>query len=164
MKLFNTYPPASSTNHIKNSLNEDIAGMPCTSISLQLLIHKLVGNLTSDLLQNKIVIVNEISPELKMLADLSHVVPVINEILTTVVANGRNTCILITAEKITDIVTLNIQDRNNFNGYALSFSLMSIGRDARFIGGDISIDGAQKRVATVSFSFPDTPGIKRYAY
>ena len=108
MKLFNTYPPASFTNHMKQSLNEDIAGMPCTSISLQLLVQKLVGNLAGDLLENKIVIVNEISPDLKMLADLSHVVPVINEILTAVVANGRNTCILITAEKFTDIVTLNI--------------------------------------------------------
>lgn len=149
---------------MKYTLNEDIAGMPCTSISLQLLVNNLAVNLTGALHQNKIGIINEVSPELKMLADLNHVVPVINEILTTVVTNGRNTCILITAEKFGDIVTLNIQDRNNFNGYALSFSLMSIGQQARFIGGNISIDGAQKRVATVSFSFPDTPGIKRYAY
>lgn len=149
---------------MKYTLNEDIAGMPCTSISLQLLVNNLAVNLTGALHQNKIGIINEVSPELKMLADLNHVVPVINEILTTVVTNARNTCILITAEKFGDIVTLNIQDRNNFNGYALSFSLMSIGQQARFIGGNISIDGAQKRVATVSFSFPDTPGIKRYAY
>jgi len=149
---------------MKYTLNEDIAGMPCTSISLQLLVNNLAVNLTGALRQNKIGIINEVSPELKMLADLNHVVPVINEILTTVVTNARNTCILITAEKFGDIVTLNIQDRNNFNGYALSFSLMSIGQQARFIGGNISIDGAQKRVATVSFSFPDTPGVKRYAY
>lgn len=149
---------------MKYTLNEDIAGMPCTSISLQLLVNNLAVSLTGALRQNKIGIINEVSPELKMLADLNHVVPVINEILTTVVTNARNTCILITAEKFGDIVTLNIQDRNNFNGYALSFSLMSIGQQARFIGGNISIDGAQKRVATVSFSFPDTPGVKRYAY
>jgi len=149
---------------MKHSANEDIAGIPCTSISLKLLVSKLVGNLTADLIRNKVVIGNEVSPELKMLADLSQVIPVINEILTTVVANARNTCILITAEKFTDIVTLNIQDSNNYNGYALSFSLMSVGRHARIVGGNMSIEGAQKRVATVSFSFPDAPGIRRCAY
>ena len=149
---------------MKYLFNEDIAGMPCTSISLKLLVNKLAGNLTSVLIQNKIVVENEVSSEFKMLTDLSNVVPVMNELLTTVVTNARNTCILITAEKFRDIVTLNIQDRNNYNGYALSFSLMSIGRHARFIGGDITIEGAQTRVATVSFSFPDAPGVKRYAY
>ena len=149
---------------MKYPFNEDIAGIPCTSISLKLLVNKLAGNLTNALIQNKIVVENEVSSEFKMLTDLSNVVPVINELLTTVVTNARNTCILITAEKFRDVVTLNIQDRNNYNGYALSFSLMSIGRHARFIGGDISIEGAQKRVATVSFSFPDVPGMKRYAY
>ena len=149
---------------MKNPLKEDIAGIPCTSISLQLLVNQLVVNLTGTLIQNKIVVENEVSSEFKMLTDLTSVVPVINELLTTVVANARNTCILITAEKFSDVVTLSIQDRNNFNGYALSFSLMAIGQHARFIGGDISIEGAQKRVATVSFSFPDIPGMKRYAY
>ena len=150
---------------MKSLPNDDIAGdLSFTSFSLQLLLNKLVSNLPATAALNKIVIENEVSSELKMLADQSKVVPVIDELLTTVVANARNTCIHITAEKFIDIVTLNFEDRNNYNGYALSFSLMAIGQHARFVGGDINIQGAQKRVATVSFSFPDSPGMKRHAY
>ena len=55
-------------------------------------------------------------------------------------------------------------DSNNFNGYALSFSLMLIGQQARFVGGDISIKGAQQRLTTVSFSFPEKPAGSHYIY
>ena len=145
--------------------NKDIAGdSSFTSFSLQLLLNKLVSNLPGTIALNKIVVENEVPSELKMLADQSRVVPVIDELLTTVVANARNTCIHITAEKFSDIVTLSFEDQNNYNGYALSFSLMAIGQHARVVGGNINIQGAQKRVATVSFSFPDTPGMKRQAY
>lgn len=150
---------------MKSSLNKDVAGdSTFTSISLQLLLNKLVNNLPETIALNKIVVENEVSSEFKMLADQSQVLPVIDEVLTTVVANARNTSIFITAEKFSDIVTLNFEDRNNYNGYALSFSLMSVGQHARFVGGNINIQGAQKRVATVSFSFPDTPGMKKFAY
>lgn len=150
---------------MKSSLNKDVAGdSTFTSISLQLLLNKLVNNLPETIALNKIVVENEVSSEFKMLADQGQVLSVIDEVLTTVVANARNTSIFITAEKFSDIVTLNFEDRNNYNGYALSFSLMSVGQHARFVGGNINIQGAQKRVATVSFSFPDTPGMKRFAY
>lgn len=132
-----------------------------TSISLQLLLNKLVNDLPGNMALNKIVVENEVPSDLKMVGDQREVVPVIDELLTTVVANARNTCIHITAEKFSDVVTLNFEDRNNYNGYALAFSLMVIGQHARVVGGDINIRGAQKRVATVSFSFPDTPGTRR---
>jgi hypothetical protein len=150
---------------MKSLINENNAGdPPFASISLQLLLNNLVSNLPGTIALNKIVVENEVPSELKMLADQSKVFPVIDELLTTVVANARDTCIHITAEKFIDIVTLNFEDRNNYNGYALSFSLMSVGQHARCVGGDINIKGAQKRVATVSFSFPDSAGMKRHAY
>ncbi|HKO82625.1 MAG TPA: hypothetical protein VJU78_19600 [Chitinophagaceae bacterium] len=148
---------------MKNLVNGD-SKTPAnfTSISLQLLLNDLLSNLPEAIALNKIVIANEISSEFKTLADQSQVVPVIDELLTTVITNARNTCICITAEKFIDIITLSIEDRNNYNGYALSFSLMAIEQRARVIGGDITIQGAQKRVATVSFSFPDTLARKQY--
>jgi hypothetical protein len=57
---------------------------------------------------------------------------------------------------------LNIQDRNNNNGYALDFSIMSIKQQANEIGGSLSIEGKQQRVATVSFSFPNHSDIPEY--
>jgi hypothetical protein len=149
---------------MKNQPANNDAAAPARAISLQLLLNDIVRNLPETINQNKVFVENEVSCDLKILADQCKVVSVINELLTTVLANARNTSILLTAEKTTGVVTLNIEDNNNFNGYALSFSLMLIGQHARFAGGDVSIRGAQQRVATVSFSFPDTPGIKRYVW
>lgn len=148
---------------MKNSSIADHASPPnFTGISLQLLLNNLLSNLPETISLNKIVIENEISSEFKMLADQNQVVSVIDELLTTVITNARNTCISITAEKFIDIVTLSFEDCNNYNGYALSFSLMAIEQHARFVGGNINIQGAQKRVATVSFSFPDPSARKQY--
>jgi hypothetical protein len=163
MELFNTYETTLHPLTMKTAQNEENAGTyPCTGISLQQILDKLVGQLPGTIAMNKIVVENEVPSGFKMMADQNQVVPVIDEVLTTVMVNARNTSIFITAEKFTDTVTLSFEDRNNYNGYALAFSLMSIGQQARFIGGDINIDGAQKRVATVSFSFPDSAVSKRY--
>lgn len=145
-----------------SSIGDGASPSNFTSVSLQLLLNKLLSNLPETIALNKIVIANGISSEFKTLADQNQVVPVIDELLTTVITNARNTCISITAEKFIDMVTLSFEDCNNYNGYALSFSLMALERQARFIGGDITIQGAQKRVATVSFSFPDTAARKQY--
>lgn len=129
--------------------------------SLQLLLNKLVTELPGPVAGNMIMVENEISAELRMNADKDIILPLIDELLRTVVINARNTCISITAEKYNDVLTLRVVDRNNYNGYALSFSMLSVCRHARLLGGEISIDGVQKKVATVSLSFPDTPGRKK---
>ena len=111
---------------------------------------------------NMIIVENEISAELRMNADRKTILPLISELLKSVVLNARNTCISITAEKYKDVLTLRVKDWNNYNGYALSFSMLSVSRHARLLGGEVNIDGVQKREATVSLSFPDTPGRKNY--
>ena len=128
----------------------------CTGISLQQLLGELVNNLPEAIAMNKVDIANEIPLELKVLADQNQVASLIDDLLTTVAMNARNTSIFITAERFIDIVTLNVEDRNNYNGYALAFSLMALEQQARFVGGTLTIKGAQKKITTVSFSFPDT--------
>jgi hypothetical protein len=146
------------SNLIKYSMKDHkgCAASPGAGISLQLLLNNLVNKLPEAISQNKVSIANEIPSELKVPADENKVASVIDELLAAVVMNARDTRLLITAEKFVDIVTLTVEDQNNYNGYALSFSLMALEQQARFIGGNISIKGAQKKVATVSFSFPDT--------
>lgn len=146
------------TNLVQYSIRKDGAGTVSSGagVSLQLLLNDAVIKLQEAVSLNKVAIENEIPSEFKVLADENKVVPVIMELLAAIAMNARNTRLLITAEKFIDTVTLTVEDRNNYNGYALSFSLMALQQQARFIGGDISIKGAQKKVATVSFSFPDT--------
>ena len=134
-----------------------------SGISLQLLVNRLVSSLPDAIAYNKISIVNDVPRNLQMVADENKLTPVICELLTTVVANARNSQIHISAERYRDILTLNIQDRNNNNGYALDFSIMSIQPQVTEVGGSLSIQGKQQRVATVSFSFPNHAEIPEYS-
>lgn len=134
------------------------------SASLQLLLNELVSDLPSPTDGNKIHVENEIPGDILVQSDHDLVMPVIQDLLTTVVKNARNTCISISAEKFRDVVTLHVVDRNNYNGYALSFGLLSVGRHARHIEGDICVRDVQKKVARVSLSFPDIPGRKIWPF
>jgi hypothetical protein len=149
-----TMKPTPFTSPMKNHELIARAGTPGTGISLKKLISSLISSSSKAAAVNKVFILNEVSPEFRIPADQVKVISVIKELMTTMAFNGRNTCISVTAEKFTDIIILNFEDQNNNNGYALSFSLMAIEQQARFAGGDITIDGVQKKVATVSFSFP----------
>ena len=136
-------------------LNAGSAGIFDAGISLQLLVNRLVSSSMDTALRNKISIVNEVPRDINLIADKTKIVPIIDELLTTVLANARNSKIYITADMFRDIVILNIQDQNNNNGYALAFSIMSIESEVNEAGGSLSIDGKQKKIATISFSFPN---------
>jgi hypothetical protein len=137
---------------------------PGNGISVRKLISRLVSNLSQYAAVNKVFILNEVPDAFQIPEEQGRVIAVIKELLTTMASNGRNTCISVTAEKFTDTIILNFEDQNNNNGYALSFSLMALEQQARFAGGDISINGAQKKVATVSFSFPQAAFPQNTAY
>lgn len=107
-------------------------------------------------------IMNEIPAELCLVTDKHKVEPVIQELLATVVSNARKGRIHIRAERFRDIITLEIQDESNYNGYALDYSIMSIEPLARTIGGNISIKGRQELEATIFLSFPDRPDNESY--
>ena len=139
---------------MKNHEINVLANTHGTGISLRKLISSLVSSSSKSAAVNKVFILNEVSAEFLIPTEQVKVISVIKELLAAMASNGRNTCISVTAERFTDTIILNFEDQNNYNGYALSFSLMAIEQHARFAGGDISIDGAQKKVATVSFSFP----------
>ena len=136
-------------------LNAGSPGVFDTGISLQLLVNRLVSSSQGMAFRNKSTVVNEVPCDIHVVADKSKVVPIIEELLTTVVANARNSQIYISADRYKDIIILNIQDRNNYNGYALAFSIMTIESQINEAGGSLTIDGKQKKIATVSFSFPN---------
>lgn len=139
---------------MKNQLSAAVPGVFNNGLSLQQLVNRFVSSSQEMAFRNKVFVVNELPGDLIITADENKVVPVIDELLTTVVLNGKNTNIHVSADRYIDIVILNIQDRNNNNGYALAFSIMSVEQQAAAAGGSLSIDGKQKKVATISFSFP----------
>ena len=124
-----------------------------TYISLQRLLDHLVDNSLSVAIHKKSRILNEVGKGI-ILAN-QRVIAVINELINVVLSNSRNGEIHITADRFRDIVTICIEERNNYNGYALAYSISTIEPDARGLGGHISIKNPQQKVATISFSFPN---------
>jgi hypothetical protein len=127
-----------------------------TAISLQQLVSDLVENSLPAASHNNTLVLNEVRQGIALGSSTQRAVDVMNELLFTIVVNSRNGDIHITADRYQDVVTLEIQERNNYNGYALAYSVSSMETDAARLGGHITIKDSSKKIATILFSFPDT--------
>jgi hypothetical protein len=123
--------------------------------SLQQLVSNLVNSFLPTASRNNTQLVNEVRQEISLGVSTNKAVDVIRELLETVITNSNHGEIHITAERFSNTILLQIQERNNNNGYALAYSIGSIEPTALSAGGHISINGPQKRIATISFTFPD---------
>ncbi len=130
------------------------AGAFYTTTSLQQLVNNMVKSSLPAANHKNTHVVNEVEQGIALGTTMQHAIGIMNDILTTIVANSRNGEIHITAERFRDVITLEFQERNNYNGYALAYSIGSIEPDAASVGGHISMSGSQKKVTTISFSFP----------
>ncbi|HEV7781833.1 MAG TPA: hypothetical protein VGO58_11250 [Chitinophagaceae bacterium] len=130
-------------------------GGSATPPNLQHLLNVILSNYRPAAQSHNTQLLNDVKQEIVMGTSMQKAVTVMSDLLATVVANSRNGEIHITAEKYNGVVVVEIQERNNYNGYALSFSVNSLAPDAAALGGFISIKGPQQKVTTISFSFPN---------
>jgi len=125
-----------------------------STISLKKLVSNLVSNSLPIAHYHNTNVVNEIKSEIRLGTDLGKAISVMRELLNTVVTNSRNGEIHVTAECFDDMFIFEIQERNNYNGYALAYSIGSLEPDAASLGGHITIKGPRQKIATISFCFP----------
>ena len=116
--------------------------------------HLLYAPLAENMRRSESNVVNEIPAELAVIAGEAKVFPVIKELLNAVLINARKGHITVRAERFRDIMILEIEDCNNYNGYALDHSLRPLEELARLAGGYISAKGQQQLKVNISFSFP----------
>jgi hypothetical protein len=128
---------------------------PDKGLSLQLLVNQLLVNSMPTAFHSKTLVINEVSRAMELSKDRAAIAPVIRDLLSTVIVNARNGQIHISADRFRDITTLYVQERNNYNGYALAYSVRTLEQEAAVYGANISISGEQQRVVTVSISFPN---------
>jgi hypothetical protein len=142
MNLLQGYTAYSSDNNAGTSLRQIVNGL-------------LLDSMTDSSINSKNIIVNDITADIPMVADEGRVVPVISELLSSVLSNARNGNIHISAERYRDGVILEIQERNTYNGYALAYRVQSIEPQVNMLGGYITLKGKQQLVTTISFGFPN---------
>lgn len=126
--------------------------------SLQQLVNSQVSELVTSSHKNRNIIINEITADVNLLADESRIAPVLEELLGAVIGNARNGRIYISAERFRDMITIEIEERNTYNGYALAYSIQALEPIARLAGGYIALKGQHQLTTKVSFSFPNIPG------
>lgn len=124
-------------------------------LSLQLLVNQLLANSMPTAFHSKTLVINEVSRAMELSKDNAGIAPVIRNLLSTIIFNARNGEIHISADRFRDTTTLYVQERNNYNGYALGYSVRTLEQEAASHGANISISGEQQRVVTVSISFPN---------
>lgn len=153
-----------TTTGMRAMMNGQVTGSGTHSqlpgISLQILVNQLLSNSMTIAFQNKSLVINEVSREVLLPKEKTMIAPVIRDLLAAVISNSKNGQIYISAERFRDIIILQVQERNNNNGYALSSSLAFLEPEAIVAGGNLEINGAQKKVVTISLSFPIQNGLQ----
>jgi hypothetical protein len=138
--------------------NQLDAGYPAenySGIHLQLLVNSLVNDSLPAAQRNQSAVINEVGKGVVIEPGNSHMIALLGDVIKTIIHNSKRGDIHIGAEKAGNKLVMKIQERNNYNGLALSFSLGTLIPDINFAGGQLDIDDPRKRVTTVYFSFPD---------
>ena len=125
------------------------------AMSLQLFVNSLVDNSLSVALDNCSSVINEVGKGVVLQTSNARILSLIEEVFNTVIVNSRKGDIHISAENNEGRLVLKIQERNNYNGYALSFSIGTLVSDFNFAGGSLDINSPQQKVTTIILSFPD---------
>lgn len=123
-------------------------------IRLQQLIDGLVGNSLPIAMSKGSVVVNEVGRGVVLRSLDYRLTGLLDMLLNTVIENSRSGDIHITAERRNQELVLHIQERNNYNGYALSFSVGALADDAAIIGGRLEMQSPNKLSTTISLSIP----------
>lgn len=123
-------------------------------IPLRQLIDGLVGNSLSIAAANGTVVLNKVGGEVILQNGSDRFVQLLDEIIRAVIINSRRGDIHISANKKNGSLQFHIEDRSNYNGYALSFSVSSLVPDAAFIGGRLEIVNPNSLETMVLLSVP----------
>jgi hypothetical protein len=126
-----------------------------SGLSLQTLVNNLVDHSLSVATDNHSLVVNEVSERVVLQSVNEKIIDLLGEVLNTVIGNSNHGDIHISAQKSGNSLVMKIQERNNNNGYALSFSLGTLMSDVNFAGAQMDINTPLKRVTTIIFSFTD---------
>ena len=127
----------------------------CQGVQLQQLVNNLVGNSLLIAAAKCSAVINEVGGGVFLQNANPKVVTLIGDIIHTVIINSKEGDIHIGAKQHEGNTVLKVQERNNYNGYALSYSLGTLMSDVNVAGADLAITGEKQKITTIVFTFPD---------
>lgn len=124
-------------------------------IPLRQLIDGLVGNSLSIAAGNSTVVLNEVGGGVILQNGSGRFVQLLDDIIRAVISNSRRGDVHISDEKKKGNLVLHIEDRSNYNGYALSFRVGTLALDAALMGGSLEVVNPNSLETVVLLSVPE---------
>jgi len=123
-------------------------------IPLQQLIDGLVGNSLPVAANRRSVVVNEVGRGVCLRTIHVQLISLLNDILSAVIANSFQGDIRISVQEEKKQLVLSITERNNYNGYALSYRIGALEREAGRMGLVLSMENPTRLETTIRLVFP----------
>jgi hypothetical protein len=126
-------------------------------ITLRKLVSRLVADTVPVSVRNGSFIINDIPASLILSANTEMIAVVLNNLLNTVAANATGSCIRISAKIYSNVILVQLRDKNSINTYTIANNLQAAQPIAESIGGYLAITSQRKNETTIVFSFPNLP-------
>jgi len=126
-------------------------------IRLQQLIDGVVGNSLSAALQHGSMVCNEVGRDVCLQRVSESFTSLVEEILDAVIDSSRKGDIRIRASRHHQRLTLQITEKNNYNGFALAWRIAVLAQEVSSLGGTLDIRNPRQLETTISLSIP--PGL-----
>jgi hypothetical protein len=122
---------------------------------LSQVVHHLILSSSPSAVRKGTLIINDIPSFLCPVADEHMLATIVSGMLNTMITNGENSCIRISAKVYEDIVQVEVKDSCSCNSYAVVSRVQSFQPLAEKIGGYLSISSQHEKVMVITFSFPN---------
>ncbi len=123
--------------------------------SLQKMVNLAAGNLRLTAAERHSFIVNEVSAEFQIETNEIILTTLLNELLSAVVTNTKNSCIRIEAKEYDDVVFLTVKENSgNANG-TVALNLEAIKILAMKMNGAITVSNTGNKINSILLSFPN---------
>lgn len=142
-------------------MDTSLTGITITGQQQGITLQKLVSRLIADTLpvaaRNGSFMINDIPASLTLTANTEMIAAVLSNLFNTVAANAMNSCIRISVKVYSNIILVQLRDKNSINTYTIANSLQAVQPIAESIGGYLAITSQRKNETTIVFSFPNLP-------
>lgn len=138
------------------SINTANGPMP---VSFNKSLHKMVklaaGNQRLTAVERHSIIINEVSPAVRIETNEAILATLLNELLSAIVSNTNHGCIRIEAKEYEDIIFVIVKDNSGIVSSAVATDLDAIKALARKMNGTITITNTDNQVNSFLLSFPN---------
>jgi len=137
------------------TISNSITSHNRTNVSLKKIVDDIIKKSSSALTSKNIDISNKVSPDAYVNANEDIIATIIEGILNSMMKNGADGDIEISArEQFSNTMKLSVKDNNCFNTYAVACSLQGLVSLTERVGGYLNITNQRQKITTIEFSFP----------